>query len=144
MLVVFDCDGVLVDSELISNRVLADTLASIGLPLTIEQSIQEFMGRDARHLVRRSAELLGRPLPEDFYARYAAARDAAVATLPPIDCLVNNAGLARGTSPAQEATLDDWMAMIDTNIVALVAMTRALLPGLIERKGAIINSTYNL
>jgi len=80
MLVVFDCDGVLVDSELISNRVLTDTLGSVGLPLTIEQSIQEFMGRDARHLVRRSAELLARPLPEDFYERYAAARDAALET----------------------------------------------------------------
>ncbi len=69
----------------------------------------------------------------------AAARDAAVATFPPIDLLVNNAGLARGTAPAQEAKLDDWMAMIDTNVVALVALTRALLPGLVERKGAIIN-----
>ncbi|MGI4730647.1 MAG: SDR family NAD(P)-dependent oxidoreductase, partial [Janthinobacterium lividum] len=64
---------------------------------------------------------------------------AAVAQLPPVDLLVNNAGLARGTAPAQEADLDDWMVMIDTNITALVAMTRALLPGLVERRGAIIN-----
>ncbi|MGB8716110.1 MAG: SDR family NAD(P)-dependent oxidoreductase, partial [Rhodanobacteraceae bacterium] len=56
-----------------------------------------------------------------------------------IDLLVNNAGLALGTNPAQEADLDQWRQMIDTNVTALVAMTRYLLPRLIERKGAIIN-----
>jgi len=77
VLVVFDCDGVLVDSELISNRVLAEQLTDLGLDMTVERSIQEFMGRDARHLLRRTAELLGNPPPEGFYDRYAAARDAA-------------------------------------------------------------------
>jgi serine 3-dehydrogenase len=72
-----------------------------------------------------------------------AARDAALSALPAefagIDLLVNNAGLALGTSPAQESDLANWKTMIDTNIVSLVSLTRALLPGLIERKGAIIN-----
>lgn len=72
-----------------------------------------------------------------------AARDAALDALPGdfanIDCLINNAGLARGTSPAQSAQLDDWRVMIDTNVTALVSLTHKLLPGLIERKGAIIN-----
>ncbi len=68
---------------------------------------------------------------------------AAVAGLPAkfaaIDLLINNAGLALGTAPAQSATLDDWQTMIDTNVSALVAVTKLLLPGLVARKGAIIN-----
>ena len=56
-----------------------------------------------------------------------------------IDLLVNNAGLALGTHPAQASSLDDWRTMIDTNITALVTLTRALLPTLVERRGAIIN-----
>src|SRR3954452_13631961 len=77
MLAIFDCDGILVDSELISNRVLAEALTAIGVPMTTERSVQEFMGRNRKHVEARSAQLLGRPLPPDFYAQYAAARDAA-------------------------------------------------------------------
>jgi serine 3-dehydrogenase (NADP+) len=56
-----------------------------------------------------------------------------------VDLLVNNAGLALGTAPAQKASLDQWSQMIETNIIGLVTITRKLLPTLIERKGAIIN-----
>ena len=56
-----------------------------------------------------------------------------------IDVLINNAGLALGTSPAQNASLQDWRTMIDTNITALVTLTHRLLPMLVERKGVIIN-----
>ena len=80
--------------------------------------------------------------PAVFDVRDADAMDAAIAALPDgfagIDLLVNNAGLARGLSPAQEASLDDWQTMIDTNVTAMVVLTRKLLPTLIERKGAII------
>jgi serine 3-dehydrogenase len=69
--------------------------------------------------------------------------NAAIASLPEgfrdIDLLVNNAGLAQGTGPAQSASLDDWRTMIDTNVTALVTFTRALLPALIARCGAIVN-----
>lgn len=78
-----------------------------------------------------------------FDVRDEAARDAALDALPGgfrgIDLLVNNAGLALGTAPAQDADLDQWKTMIDTNVVALVSLTRKLLPALIGRKGAIIN-----
>jgi len=78
-----------------------------------------------------------------FDVRDGDAFDAAMAALPEgfreIDLLVNNAGLAQGTLPAQRALLSDWQTMIDTNIRALVAVTHALLPTLIERRGAIIN-----
>ena len=78
-----------------------------------------------------------------FDIRDEAAMDAALSALPAgfrdIDLLVNNAGLAQGTAPAQSALLSDWRTMIDTNITALVTLTHRLLPMLVERKGAIIN-----
>ena len=77
-----------------------------------------------------------------FDVRDVAALDTALGSLPEgfrdIDLLVNNAGLAQGLSAAQNADLDDWQTMIDTNITAMVVLTRKLLPRLIERKGAII------
>lgn len=78
-----------------------------------------------------------------FDIRDAAAMDAALAELPKnfrdVDLLINNAGLALGTAPAQNCDLEQWNTMIDTNVRALVTLTRKLLPSLIERKGAIIN-----
>jgi len=66
------------------------------------------------------------------------------ATLPAdfanVSILVNNAGLALGLEPAHQAYLSDWDRMIDTNIKGLVHMTRAFLPGMVERKrGHVIN-----
>ncbi|TKR30326.1 SDR family NAD(P)-dependent oxidoreductase [Luteimonas gilva] len=100
----------------------------------------------------RRAERL-QPLVEEFGAdrihaavfdiRDADAMSQAIAALPEkfrgIDALVNNAGLALGTAPAQRADLAQWRQMIDTNVTALAALTYALLPTLIERKGAIVN-----
>ena len=78
-----------------------------------------------------------------FDVRDEAARDAALSSLPEafaaIDLLVNNAGLALGTAPAQSADLDQWKTMIETNVTALASITHKLLPALIERKGAVIN-----
>jgi len=78
-----------------------------------------------------------------FDIREADAMNAAISGLPDdfraIDLLVNSAGLALGTGAAQSASLDDWRTMIDTNISALVTLTRALLPALIEQHGAVIN-----
>lgn len=67
-----------------------------------------------------------------------------VAHLPPafrdIGILVNNAGLALGLEAADRAKLDDWMQMIDTNVRGLAILTRAVLPGMVERKrGHIVN-----
>jgi serine 3-dehydrogenase len=78
-----------------------------------------------------------------FDIRDEAARDAALAALPPdfaaIDLLINNAGLALGTGPAQSADLDQWKTMVDTNVTALISLTHRLLPTLVERRGAVIN-----
>jgi 3-hydroxy acid dehydrogenase / malonic semialdehyde reductase len=57
-----------------------------------------------------------------------------------IDVLVNNAGLALGLGPAQDADLDEWDQMIDTNCKGLVYCTRAILPGMVARgRGHVIN-----
>ncbi len=81
--------------------------------------------------------------PAAFDVRDEAARDSALAALPErfrdIDLLINNAGLALGTKPAQQADLAQWKTMIDTNVTALASLTHKLLPGLIARRGAIIN-----
>jgi len=78
-----------------------------------------------------------------FDIRDEAAMNAALDALPAefrgVDLLINNAGLALGTAPAPESKLDDWKTMIDTNITALVTMTKRMLPVLMERRGAIIN-----
>jgi len=68
----------------------------------------------------------------------------AINTLPEewknIDVLINNAGLAVGTSPLQEGIIDDWERMIDTNIKGLLYITRAISPLMIEKqKGHIVN-----
>lgn len=70
--------------------------------------------------------------------------ETAFTTLPPgfakVTILVNNAGLALGLAPAHKVDLDDWETMIDTNVKGLVTVTRALLPGFVERnKGHIVN-----
>jgi serine 3-dehydrogenase len=101
-------------------------------------------GRRAERLQALVGELgADRVAPAAFDMRDAAAMKAALSSLPEgfaaIDVLVNNAGLALGTAPAQKADLADWRQMIDTNITGLVTLTRALLATLIDRKGAIIN-----
>jgi len=81
------------------------------------------MQLDVRDRARVAAQVAG--LPEEFKA---------------IDLLVNNAGLALGLNPAQDADLDDWDQMIDTNCKGLVYCTRAVLPGMVARgRGHVIN-----
>tara|TARA_B100002003_G_scaffold250530_1_gene290255 strand:+ start:1417 stop:2085 length:669 start_codon:yes stop_codon:yes gene_type:complete len=69
-LVIFDCDGVLVDSEPISNRVLADLLTEIGLPTTLEQSLGLFLGKSWKDNFLIIQERLGRTPPQELYEIY--------------------------------------------------------------------------
>ena len=101
-------------------------------------------GRRAERLDELVAELGADVVhPLVFDIRDEAAIDAALDALPAgfgdIDVLINNAGLALGTAAAQDADLDQWRQMIDTNITGLVTITRRLLPRLIAHKGAILN-----
>jgi 3-hydroxy acid dehydrogenase / malonic semialdehyde reductase len=69
-------------------------------------------------------EILGN-LPQDWKA---------------IDVLINNAGNAHGMDPIQTGDLDDWDAMIDINVKGLLYVSKAIIPGMCERKsGTIIN-----
>ena len=70
----------------------------------------------------------------------AAALDALPEEWKSIDVLINNAGLAIGTDKEHEGNIDEWDVMIDTNIKALLSMTRLIVPGMIEQgRGHIIN-----
>ena len=69
-LVIFDCDGVLVDSEPISNQVFADMLGEIGIPVTLDYMFDNFMGHSMAYCLGRVASLLGRPPAPDFAEAY--------------------------------------------------------------------------
>src|SRR5580704_5138360 len=91
-----------------------------------------------------AAELGPQVLPLTLDVTDRAAVAEAVAGLPEefraVDVLVNNAGLALGLNPAQDADLDDWDQMIDTNCKGLVYCTREILPGMVARRsGHVIN-----
>jgi HAD superfamily hydrolase (TIGR01509 family) len=69
-MVIFDCDGVLVDSETLSNGVLATMLSSEGLPTTLAQARRDYQGLLLGEILDRAQARLGRPLPEGWLARY--------------------------------------------------------------------------
>ncbi|HJV00304.1 MAG TPA: SDR family NAD(P)-dependent oxidoreductase [Burkholderiaceae bacterium] len=101
-------------------------------------------GRRVERLQALAAELGAAALPVELDVTDQASIDTALAALPadwqPIDVLINNAGLALGTTPAQESSLADWNTMIATNCAGLVAMTRAILPSMVARgTGTVIN-----
>lgn len=101
-------------------------------------------GRRADRLQALADELGDAALPVVFDVSDKAALHAALAALPEqwrqIDVLINNAGLALGTTPAHESSLDDWETMIATNCTGLVTMTRAILPAMVARgAGLVIN-----
>ncbi len=73
-MVIFDCDGVLVDSEDISNQVLASALTAEGLPTTLEQAQRDYQGWLLKDIVAQAQEKLGRELPRDWLERYEHAR----------------------------------------------------------------------
>jgi HAD superfamily hydrolase (TIGR01509 family) len=68
--VIFDCDGVLVDTEPISNRVLAKLLTQAGLPTTLDDCLRHYRGRSMGSVVADATRRLGRPLAFDVGERY--------------------------------------------------------------------------
>lgn len=79
-LVIFDCDGVLVDSERISNRVLAEMLTGEGLSTSLEEALAEYKGLLLSDTVARAEAKLGRSLPEGWVAEYERERSEAFRT----------------------------------------------------------------
>jgi HAD superfamily hydrolase (TIGR01509 family) len=70
-LLIFDFDGVIADSELLSNRVFAEELTAIGLPTTLDEAIELYMGKRFADCVRIIEERLGRPVDPDLDRRWA-------------------------------------------------------------------------
>lgn len=68
MLLIFDCDGVLVDSEVLACRIDAEVLAGFGIVLSPEDIMRRFVGMSLKDMVRTLEADHGRPLPEDFGA----------------------------------------------------------------------------
>jgi 3-hydroxy acid dehydrogenase/malonic semialdehyde reductase len=117
---------------------MAERFAALGSRLVLAGRRVERL----QALAARLAPTLVHPVAFDI--RDAAATVAALDGLPDaftgIDLLINNAGLALGTEPAQAALLADWEVMIETNTRGLVTITRLVLPGMIARgRGHIIN-----
>jgi HAD superfamily hydrolase (TIGR01509 family) len=77
--VIFDCDGVLVDTEPISNRVLAGLLTEAGLPTTFEDCMRDFRGRAMVSVLSIAEQRLGEPLAFDVAERYYAEVEAVFA-----------------------------------------------------------------
>ena len=69
-LVVFDCDGVLVDSEMLSAGVLMGMMEEIGLPITDAIFREDFLGRSFANAANRVSKRFGRNIPDDFQMRY--------------------------------------------------------------------------
>ena len=69
-LVIFDNDGVLVDSERLANTILAGLLTEAGLPYTFEEAVRDFMGGSMASMRQKTEAELRRPLPADLEDRY--------------------------------------------------------------------------
>jgi HAD superfamily hydrolase (TIGR01509 family) len=69
-LVIFDCDGVLVDSEVLSNGLLAEMMTELGHAMTTEEALQKFAGRSLADVLALAESVLGRPIPEDLGRHY--------------------------------------------------------------------------
>lgn len=136
------------------NKTVLITGASSGIG---EGCARKFASEGARLILNaRSIDKLD-ALAKDLKEKYGAEsyimpfdvrdRDAATAALESlpeewkvIDILINNAGLAAGVDKEHEGSFEDWDAMIDTNVTALLFMTRKVVPGMVERGcGHIIN-----
>jgi HAD superfamily hydrolase (TIGR01509 family) len=91
-LVIFDCDGVLVDSELITNRIFVGMLNELGLALTPDDMFEQFIGRSMPQCLAAVAGLLGRPVPDnfadEFQRRSAAALKSELKSVPDIETVL--------------------------------------------------------
>jgi serine 3-dehydrogenase (NADP+) len=99
-------------------------------------------GRRGERLKRLQQELGDAFLPLEVDMRDIAGVESLARLSPPwdaIDLLLNNAGLAPPTDPLPQTGWEAIQTTLDTNVTGLVALTRALLPKLVERKGQIIN-----
>jgi HAD superfamily hydrolase (TIGR01509 family) len=105
-LVIFDCDGVLVDSEPIAIRVEAGILGRLGMPLSEAEIVERFVGRSPSVMRAAVAEHLGRPLTPDwdaeFHHLYAAAYEAELEPVAGIEDALDEITLATCVASSSE------------------------------------------
>jgi HAD superfamily hydrolase (TIGR01509 family) len=113
-LVIFDCDGVLVDSELITNRVFAQMLNELGIAMTLEDMFEQFVGRSMPQCLEVVTRLLGKPVPDGFVQNYetrsAVALKAELKAVPGIEAVLAAVGVpycvaSSGTHAKMHTTL---------------------------------------
>ncbi len=122
-------------------RACASTLAELGADVLLCARRKDRLADLAKDLSSRFG-VRTRPLELDV--RDGKAVENAVGGLPEdwraIDILVNNAGLARGMEKLYEGRIQDWEEMLDTNVKGLLYVTRAVVPGMLERgRGHVVN-----
>ena len=92
-LVIFDCDGVLVDSELITNRIFASMINELGIHVTMDDMFEKFVGRSMAYCCDLIASMSKRPIPdtfvEQFRTRTAAALHAELTAIPGIESVLD-------------------------------------------------------
>jgi 3-hydroxy acid dehydrogenase / malonic semialdehyde reductase len=122
-------------------RACAETFSALGSRVIAT-------GRREDRLDELAAELPGEVHTMTFDVRRRDQVDTAFASLPTawqeVDLLVNNAGLAIGKEPMQEGVLDEWIQMVETNVIGLLQVTSHVLPGMVQRgSGHVINIGSN-
>jgi HAD superfamily hydrolase (TIGR01509 family) len=114
MLIIFDCDGVLIDSEIVAARLEAEAITELGLPTTAEEICRRFAGTTTREVWATLERELGRPLPHGFFeAHLAHVRDVFSRDLEAI------AG-ARAAVAAVAATGSPYCVASSTQLASLI------------------------
>lgn len=118
----------------------ARKFAEMGSNLILNGRNTEKLEALKKELTARSVEVLTLPFDVRNREEMRRAVDSLERKWQQIDVLVNNAGLVLGMDKEHEGSLEEWDIVIDTNIKALLAMTRMIVPGMVERqRGHIIN-----
>ena len=90
--VIFDCDGVLVDSETLENQVFVECVADLGLNLTVAEAVELYKGRKLAECIADVEERLGRCVPDffvaDFRARSAKVFQAYLQPIPGVEAVI--------------------------------------------------------
>jgi HAD superfamily hydrolase (TIGR01509 family) len=114
-LVIFDCDGVLVDSETVANQQFAKALRTLGLPYTFEKTVASFMGRSLKSCFAQIEQELGKPIPEGFAAQLDQDTFAAFEqTLQPIDGIHDALSIIQSRYKTCVASSGDYKKMAVT------------------------------
>ena len=71
-LIIFDCDGVLVDTERVNNQVMADLVGELGAHMSFAEAVELYIGQSTEDCLRITEARLGRPAPDDLHARWVA------------------------------------------------------------------------